>query len=307
MKRSIKRPASASRLLNEELLRKRLGFNGLIVSDASEMAGLTSFVPLVQSKVDLLVNGCDMVLFTRDLPRDIANIKAALESGYLPRARFDMALARVLGMKAALKLHKARDIGPRPARLAAMTAPALQARALKVRLGDRQVLGGLSLALPAGRWTAIVGPTGAGKSTLLRALAGMESGAGVQGGRVVDDMVTLPDLAPTFLQAVERNSTGHFWIFLSSSGSSTMATAKVSRQCAWPSARRCQQCIYEAVERLPPSWLSCPQHLQPGPVRSTDDPNKGIITRGKTLHSPARAVHFSSSGENTGQPIPRRR
>ena len=62
-----------------------------------------------------------------------------------------------------------------------MTAPALQARALKVRLGDRQILGGLSLALPAGRWTAIVGPNGAGKSTLLRALAGMESGAGVQG------------------------------------------------------------------------------------------------------------------------------
>ncbi len=60
-------------------------------------------------------------------------------------------------------------------------APALQARALKVRLGDRQVLGGLSLALPAGRWTAIVGPNGAGKSTLLRALAGMESGPGVQG------------------------------------------------------------------------------------------------------------------------------
>ena len=54
-----------------------------------------------------------------------------------------------------------------------MTAPALQARALKVRLGDRQVLGGLSLALPAGRWTAIVGPNGAGKSTLLRAVAGV--------------------------------------------------------------------------------------------------------------------------------------
>ena len=60
-------------------------------------------------------------------------------------------------------------------------AAALQARALQVRLGDRQVLHGLSLALPAGRWTAIVGPNGAGKSTLLRALAGMESGAGVQG------------------------------------------------------------------------------------------------------------------------------
>ena len=30
------RPASLSRLLSEELLRKHLGFNGLIVSDATE-------------------------------------------------------------------------------------------------------------------------------------------------------------------------------------------------------------------------------------------------------------------------------
>ncbi len=62
-----------------------------------------------------------------------------------------------------------------------MTAPALQARALQVRLGDRQVLGGLDLSLPAGRWTAIVGPNGAGKSTLLRALAGLECGPHVRG------------------------------------------------------------------------------------------------------------------------------
>ena len=54
-----------------------------------------------------------------------------------------------------------------------MTAPALQARALKVRLGDRQVLGGLSLALPAGRWTAIVGPNGAGKSTTFNLITGV--------------------------------------------------------------------------------------------------------------------------------------
>ena len=33
------RPASVSRLLNVELLRRRLGFNGLIVSDATPMAG----------------------------------------------------------------------------------------------------------------------------------------------------------------------------------------------------------------------------------------------------------------------------
>ncbi|MFK0206390.1 glycoside hydrolase family 3 protein [Agrobacterium sp. NPDC090283] len=110
------RPASASLLLNETLLRNKLGFNGVIVSDASEMAGLTSFIGLVDAKVELLRNGCDMVLFTRDLPRDIANVRAAIESGYLSRERIDMALLRVLGMKAALRLDQ-REIESRPARL----------------------------------------------------------------------------------------------------------------------------------------------------------------------------------------------
>lgn len=51
--------------------------------------------------------------------------------------------------------------------------PALEARNISVRLSGQPVLSGLSLQIPAGRWTSIVGPNGAGKSTLLRALAGL--------------------------------------------------------------------------------------------------------------------------------------
>jgi iron complex transport system ATP-binding protein len=50
---------------------------------------------------------------------------------------------------------------------------ALEARGLRVRLGACEVLHGIDLQLPAGRWTSIVGPNGAGKSTLLKALAGL--------------------------------------------------------------------------------------------------------------------------------------
>ncbi|MDP1142354.1 ATP-binding cassette domain-containing protein, partial [Klebsiella pneumoniae] len=46
-------------------------------------------------------------------------------------------------------------------------APALTARIERVRIDGRDILQGLQLNLPAGRWTAIVGPNGAGKSTLL--------------------------------------------------------------------------------------------------------------------------------------------
>jgi iron complex transport system ATP-binding protein len=50
-------------------------------------------------------------------------------------------------------------------------AVALRAEDLRVALGGVEVLHGVTLALPAGRWTAIVGPNGAGKTTLLKSLA----------------------------------------------------------------------------------------------------------------------------------------
>jgi len=54
-----------------------------------------------------------------------------------------------------------------------VAGPMLEARGLHARLGGAEVLHGIDLALPAGRWTSIVGPNGAGKSTLLRCLAGL--------------------------------------------------------------------------------------------------------------------------------------
>ncbi|CAN7267341.1 ABC transporter ATP-binding protein [Acidovorax sp. LjRoot117] len=44
---------------------------------------------------------------------------------------------------------------------------------MTARVGGAEVLHGIDLHLPAGRWTSIVGPNGAGKSTLLKVLAGL--------------------------------------------------------------------------------------------------------------------------------------
>jgi iron complex transport system ATP-binding protein len=58
-----------------------------------------------------------------------------------------------------------------------MNKVALQASAVRASLGNgsqkTEILHGIDLRLPAGRWTSIVGPNGAGKSTLLRVLAGL--------------------------------------------------------------------------------------------------------------------------------------
>jgi iron complex transport system ATP-binding protein len=74
-----------------------------------------------------------------------------------------------------------------------MTAPAnaLEARAVRAELGRTEVLHGIDLRLPAGRWTSIVGPNGAGKSTLLRVLAGLLA----HRGEVLLQGMPLPALA----------------------------------------------------------------------------------------------------------------
>lgn len=52
-----------------------------------------------------------------------------------------------------------------------MNPVAIHAHSLTASLGNHEVLHGIDLSLPAGRWTSIVGPNGAGKSTLLKVLA----------------------------------------------------------------------------------------------------------------------------------------
>ncbi len=100
------RPASISKHLNLGLLRGDLGFNGLIVSDATLMGGLESWGPRHQWLPEVIENGCDMVLFSESLTEDINTLQKALESGRLSVERLDEAVIRVLGLKAKLSVHR---------------------------------------------------------------------------------------------------------------------------------------------------------------------------------------------------------
>ncbi|ACB33079.1 glycoside hydrolase family 3 domain protein [Leptothrix cholodnii SP-6] len=126
------RPASISRHLNQTLLREQLQFNGLIVSDATLMGGLESWGSRRQWLPEVIENGCDMILFSPSVDTDIETLLEAAGSGALSQQRIDAALARVLGLKARMNLHRAEAAAPVDAGLIGSPAH----KAVMARLSD---------------------------------------------------------------------------------------------------------------------------------------------------------------------------
>ena len=106
------RPATLSPVLNQTLLRDRLGFNGLIVSDATPMAGFGDWGPREETVPQCIIAGCDVILFSDDANADLMYLVKAVADGRLAQERVDEAVTRVLALKAALGLHKSERPEP---------------------------------------------------------------------------------------------------------------------------------------------------------------------------------------------------
>ena len=95
----------APELLNG-LLRKKLGFNGLIVTDSTTMAGMGTVMPREKAVPLTIASGCDMFLFTKNLEEDFSFMREGVKSGVITKERLDEAVMRILALKASLKLHE---------------------------------------------------------------------------------------------------------------------------------------------------------------------------------------------------------
>ncbi|MBQ7615212.1 MAG: glycoside hydrolase family 3 protein [Butyrivibrio sp.] len=104
-------PASLSPELLQNLLRDQLGFNGMIITDATPMVGFLCAMDREKSVPYCIEAGCDMILFNKDYDEDIQFMKKGYEEGILSEKRLDEALTRILAMKAALRLHEKRKNG----------------------------------------------------------------------------------------------------------------------------------------------------------------------------------------------------
>jgi beta-N-acetylhexosaminidase len=102
-------PATLSPELMKGLLREKIGFNGLIVTDACTMAGFTIPMERKRAVPYTIASGADMFLFARNLEEDYAYMHHGVQEGVITQERLDEAVLRILGLKAALRLYK-RDL-----------------------------------------------------------------------------------------------------------------------------------------------------------------------------------------------------
>ena len=106
------RPATLAPELITDLLKGQLGFNGLVVTDASHMIGMFgATIPRSQQVPQAIAAGCDMYLFFNDRDEDFGYMMEGYRNGTITEGRLSDALHRILGVKAALNLHKFQKEG----------------------------------------------------------------------------------------------------------------------------------------------------------------------------------------------------
>jgi beta-N-acetylhexosaminidase len=101
-------PATLSSNILTELLRKQLGFQGLVVTDAMDMGGITVRFAPGEAAVRAFVAGADALLMLPVPDAAFEALQAAVKSGRISRERLDGSVRRILQAKARLGLNKSR-------------------------------------------------------------------------------------------------------------------------------------------------------------------------------------------------------
>ncbi|BCW53281.1 gluconokinase, GntK/IdnK-type [Arthrobacter sp. FX8] len=132
-------PATLSPELLQDLLRGELGFNGLVLTDASQMVGLTQAMKRKDLVPATIAAGCDMFLFFRNPAEDFQYMLDGYKSGVITEQRLHDALRRILGLKASLGLHlKSADQLVPPAEALAVIGSQPH-RAIAAEIADKTV------------------------------------------------------------------------------------------------------------------------------------------------------------------------
>jgi len=111
--------ATTSPKIVTDLLKKKMGFKGLVVTDALDMNGLLrlySQVPGVNpsgaAAVAAVEAGNDVLIIPHDLPGAIDGVLKAVRAGQIPEQRINDSVLKILKVKASIGLNRARLVDP---------------------------------------------------------------------------------------------------------------------------------------------------------------------------------------------------
>jgi beta-N-acetylhexosaminidase len=104
--------ATISPAIVSDLLEKQLGFKGIIVTDALDMAALTHLFAnnIGRAAVEAFKAGNDVLLIPADFPASYNAMLQAVQSGEISRERLDRSVLKILKTKASLGLQDARTV-----------------------------------------------------------------------------------------------------------------------------------------------------------------------------------------------------
>jgi len=105
-------PATLSQPVINDLLRKQLGYEGLIITDAMNMRAITDGFEAGPAAVLALKAGVDIILMPQNYPAAYQAVLSAVESGEIPLSRLDESVLRILRLKQRLAAYKADPLFP---------------------------------------------------------------------------------------------------------------------------------------------------------------------------------------------------
>lgn len=103
-------PTTLSPKVIQGVIREKLDYDGLVVTDALNMHGVTKFNGPGETALKAFMAGNDILLFPRDIPKAASLIKEKIEAGEIPPGELDIRVRRILLAKYGLGLHHNRPV-----------------------------------------------------------------------------------------------------------------------------------------------------------------------------------------------------
>ena len=103
-------PSSLSDRIITDLLKKELGFKGLVFTDALNMKAVAEFAPEGEVELSAFLAGNDMLLMPKDVIQAKKKIIEAYHAGIISASRLEMSVKKILQAKYQVGLHKIQSV-----------------------------------------------------------------------------------------------------------------------------------------------------------------------------------------------------